>query len=80
MATMTLKQVPEELYQRLKARAARHRRSLNAEAIECLERALGVTALDPDALLEDLRRVRERAAGLYVTDAELHIHRDEGRP
>lgn len=38
--TLTLKNIPDDLYQRLKASAAGHRRSLNNEAIVCLEAVL----------------------------------------
>jgi len=80
MATMTIKKVPDDLYARLKASADRHRRSINAEAIVCLQLALGSVAVDPEDLLADLRSVRERARDLYVTDAELAAARRRGRP
>jgi plasmid stability protein len=38
--TLTLKNVPDEVYERLKASAEMHRRSLNSEAIVCLESVL----------------------------------------
>ena len=38
--TLTLKNIPDEVYDRLKAAAGAHRRSLNSEAIVCLEAAL----------------------------------------
>lgn len=38
--TLTLKNIPDEVYERLKASAAAHRRSLNSEAIVCLESVL----------------------------------------
>ncbi len=37
---LTLKNVPDEVYERLKASAEAHRRSLNSEAIVCLESVL----------------------------------------
>lgn len=40
MPTLTLKGLPEELHERLKEQAERHRRSMNSEAIMILERAL----------------------------------------
>ena len=40
MPTITLKNVPDDLHQRLKASAERNRRSMNSEALVCLERAL----------------------------------------
>ena len=38
--TLTLKNIPDEVYERLKASAQSHRRSLNSEAIVCLESVL----------------------------------------
>lgn len=38
--TLTLKNIPDEVYARLKASAEAHRRSLNSEAIVCLESVL----------------------------------------
>lgn len=38
--TLTLKNIPDEVYQRLKASAESNRRSLNSEAIVCLESVL----------------------------------------
>jgi plasmid stability protein len=38
--TLTLKNIPDEVYERLKASAQTHRRSLNSEAIVCLESVL----------------------------------------
>ena len=46
MATMTVKDVPEKLHRRLKARAAAHRRSLNSEVIACLEATAGAQKLE----------------------------------
>lgn len=40
MPTLTLKGVPEEVHERLKEQAQRHRRSMNSEAIVILEQAL----------------------------------------
>lgn len=39
-ATITLKNVPPELHRSLKELAKKHKRSLNQEAIHCLEEAL----------------------------------------
>lgn len=79
MATMTLKNLPDDLYERLKESAARHHRSINREAIARLERALSSQPVDPEALLERARRVREKTSGIYVTDDDLRQARDEGR-
>jgi len=71
MATLTLGNVPDELVARLKARAKRHRRSLNNETIAALEladaTATGATPLPaavPVDLDTTLRRMEEIRAGL----------------
>lgn len=51
MASVTVKDVPEKLHRRLKARALAHRRSLNSEIIACLEATASAQKVDPDALL-----------------------------
>jgi antitoxin FitA len=38
--TLTLKNIPDDVYERLKLSAQTHRRSMNSEAIVCLEAVL----------------------------------------
>ena len=45
--TLTLKNVSPLLHRKLKDQAKRHKRSLNQEAILCLERAVSATASAP---------------------------------
>lgn len=66
MATLTLRNVPDDLVARLKARARRHRRSLNSETIATLELAdaavEGSTPIPPPAPLDQdaaMARIRE---------------------
>ena len=59
--TLTLKNIPDALYKRLKDSAAQHRRSLNSEAIVCLESVLLPTRMPPG---ERLSRARELRAAL----------------
>lgn len=79
MPNFTVKQIPESLYDRLKARAERHRRSINSEMIHILEGALLATPVDPNELLADARALRERANLPYLTDEALRQAREEGR-
>jgi antitoxin FitA len=80
MATMTLKNIPDSLYRALKQNAERHRRSINSEAIVCLERALTSERIDPETALARARAVRSRAPDVFVTDQDLRTARDRGRP
>lgn len=61
--TLTLKNIPDEVYERLKVAAGLHRRSLNSEAIVCLEAVLAPTRIPPDERLARARRLR---AGMDV--------------
>lgn len=79
MATLTIKNIPDELYARLKAQAERHRRSLNGEAVVCLELALATECEDESVLIEELRMLREES-GVYLTDDYIRSAIDEGRP
>lgn len=80
MATLTIKNLPDSLYQRLKARAAEHRRSLNSEAILAVEQAVtGSGPADPKEILAALRRARGRLDRVFVMDADLLAARRDGR-
>jgi plasmid stability protein len=75
--TLTLKNVPDEVYERLKASAEAHRRSLNSEAIVCLESVLLPGRIDPGerlararALRGALRKVRFRARDIDALKRE----------
>ena len=59
MATIHVRNVPDDLYAALRARAKRENRSLNAETIAILRRALHPRR-DPEDVLEGLRALRER--------------------
>lgn len=77
--TLTLKNIPDEVYEQLKAAAATHRRSLNSEAIFCLERALGPQKITVAERLERIRRLREELRGPELTDADIDAAKREGR-
>jgi antitoxin FitA len=59
--SLTLKNIPDAVYERLKAAAELHRRSLNSEAIVCLESVLLPNRVAPG---DRLARARELRAGL----------------
>lgn len=80
MATLTIKNLPDSLYARLKELAAEHRRSINSEAIIAVERAvIGAESRDPQDVLAELRRARARMDQVFVTDSDLRKARASGR-
>jgi plasmid stability protein len=80
LATITLKNIPEGVYARLRARAEEHRRSINREAIVCLEQALANRAVDPGSFLVNVRELRNSLGKVFLTDRDLKRARGEGRP
>ncbi len=78
--SLTLKNVPDEVYERLKASAEVHGRSLDCEAIVCLEAALFP---EPITVGERLARARALRAALpagMLRAEDFHSHEHEGRP
>jgi antitoxin FitA len=80
MVTITIKNIPDELYVRLKAHAKANRRSINSEIILCIERAVRSQHLDVDEMLASARILREKTRGYAISDDELEQAKDEGRP
>jgi plasmid stability protein len=78
MATVTLKNVPDELYEKIKTSAAVNRRSVNQEVIFLIEQALAANAAGTEATLAEVRLLREKL-GIYVTEEEVTQAKNEGR-
>ena len=53
--TLTLRKMPEDLYARLKASAAKNRRSLNSEILVHLQRDLAAPTIDAGAYVKELK-------------------------
>ena len=79
MKNITLKNIPDKLYDRLKQAAEQHRRSVNSEIIACLERGVFPRALDLDDVLAKARDLRARAGRTVIETEELLRARDRGR-
>jgi plasmid stability protein len=79
MATLTVKNLPDELYEKIKASAAANRRSINQEVIFLIERFFDADEINFETTLAEARRLREQL-GIYVTDDELNQAKNEGRP
>jgi plasmid stability protein len=58
MATLHVRNVPDPLYERLRQQAESQNRSLSAEVIILLNRAIGGAGRDQAAILADIRRRR----------------------
>jgi plasmid stability protein len=68
MATITIRNIGNDLKQRLKARAAVHGRSMEAEARDILQEALATkqTPPAPDNLADAIRAIVEPLGGIEL--------------
>ena len=78
--TLTLKNIPDAVYQRLKAAAEAHRRSLNSEAIVCLESVLLPERVEPGERLARARALRAGLTGGGFNAEEIDAFKRTGRP
>jgi antitoxin FitA len=79
MATLTIKNIPDELYQHLKEQALRNHRSLNSEVIVSLEQAVQYNKPLPGVILKEARRLREKTVKYRLTNKKLKAAKEEGR-
>lgn len=80
MATITLKNIPTKLYERLKHFAKIRHRSLNSEIIYNLEKSLGMIEEDPKSLREQAEEFRNHIAKKgRLTPDEIERAINEGR-
>lgn len=80
MVTITVKNLPEEVYEKIKLQAKANHRSINSEIISIFEHAIQKrTPTDVKEILERARKVRELTAHYTVTEEELNRWKKEGR-
>ena len=77
--TLTLKNIPDSVYERLKSAAEMHRRSLNSEAIVCLEAVLLPTKLAPSERLARAREMRAALPKQRFSHKDIDTAKREGR-
>ncbi len=78
--TLTLKNIPDEVYDQLKASAEAHRRSLNSEAIVCLESVLLPRRVDPAERLARARALRASLRKSRYSARDIDALKRAGRP
>ena len=80
MASLTIKNIPAELYEHLKNRAKEHRRSINSEVIVCLEHAIRGRRVEPEAFLSRVETLQSQLSAPPLTDDILRKAKETGRP
>ena len=75
----TLKNIPEDLYEKVKQRAERNHRSVNGEIIFLLDAATMPRPVDSAGILARAREFRERTRG-FLTEDFINRAKRESRP
>ena len=79
MPAITVKNIPPDIYERLRQSAESNRRSINSEIIACIEQAVRSREVDPDLLLANARRLRAKTAVHPISDVEFTQAKRSGR-
>lgn len=80
MTTITVKNIPEDLYERLREAARGNRRSINGEIIHRIERSLTPRRTPAEPLLARIRRLHDSFEGRTLTVEQIDDARKQGRP
>jgi plasmid stability protein len=79
MTTLTVKNIPDDLYAQLKQRAEMNHRSINSEIIVCIEKAVRSSKIDPNTFLVRARQLREKSSDYKITEDEFNQAKTTGR-
>ncbi|MDR9407556.1 MAG: Arc family DNA-binding protein [Balneolaceae bacterium] len=77
--SITVKNIPEEIYDRVREQAKAHHRSINSEIIACLEQTVKAQQVSTDDILQEARRLRKKAKG-SLSSYEIDSAINQGRP
>ena len=79
MATITVKNIPDQTYSVLKQLAASHHRSINSEIIYLIEKFTGSSKVSPQKHLFMARSLRKKTKTM-ISAQEISNAINEGRP
>lgn len=77
---ITVKNIPDEIYNQLKRDAKLNHRSLNGQVIASLEQVYQPKRRSVEEILAQARELRKAFKGEKITDAEIERDINEGRP
>jgi plasmid stability protein len=77
--TITVKNIPADLYERLKKSAALHHRSINSEIIALIEESLAAKKMRPEDFLASARILREKTGRYQLKKDFVDRAKREGR-
>ena len=80
MTTTTIRNIPNEVYQKVKERAIANKRSVNSEIVFILENAVDEQNSSSEEKLARIRKFRAKTAGkVKLTESEISAAKRDGR-
>lgn len=79
MPSLTIKNIPDRIFKKLKTKAQRNRRSLNSEILNCLESSVGNRKINVEELLKKARGLRS-GINFTIKDKEISRLKKSSRP
>ena len=79
MRNITVKNIPDDLYEKIKAAAQNNRRSINNEMINRLDKSLTSTRVDADLLIRRIEHFHSKIEMPLLTDDLIQKTKQEGR-
>ena len=80
MPALTIKNIPDTIYQQLKTAAELHRRSIDSEVLIYLERSLMATKTSPTERLSRIEQLRASIKSNSITPEDIEQAINSGRP
>lgn len=80
MVSITVKNIPADIYDSVRQSAKANRRSINRQIIVIMEEAVNSRAIEPEEFLVRARRLREKTARYAISDDEFDHAKQAGRP
>jgi len=77
--SITIRDIPEEVYAKIKKQAELHHRSINSEVIVYLKKMFQSNRRDPDQVIARAKKLKKKAKGTLSMD-EIRQAIDQGRP
>jgi predicted nucleic acid-binding protein len=77
MPAITLKNIPNDLYDQIKKSASMNYRSINGEILYRLHHSLGYEPIDPELLLQKIDRLQKKIILPKLTDKTLELAKTE---
>ncbi|MBO6793615.1 MAG: Arc family DNA-binding protein [Balneolaceae bacterium] len=78
MANITIKNIPDEVYEKLKDRAKRNRRSINNEVIHLIESQFRANQVNAEEIRYEAEKFRQKIKRSLTTE-EIEAAINEGR-